>query len=207
MSLLMAILGAHGQSGSADYTTIRMSDWVTQRSDTLDYALREYEGNAAFILIRKFGNPKSASIAYPKGLDFTNGSIELDIASPNGKQGFVGLAFHIQDNNHYETLYFRPGSSGTGEAIQYMPKTKPEFDWWDYEAASWQAKATLPETAWFHVKVVVKGREMKVYLNNSPTPVMARTDLDPDLSHGSVGFWLGNSSSGAYKNLKVKRAV
>jgi len=76
----------------------------------------------AFMLIRKFGNSKSASIAYQKDLDFTNGSIELDIASPKRQTGFVGIAFHIQDSNHYETLYFRPGSSGTSEAIQYMPK-------------------------------------------------------------------------------------
>src|SRR5450631_1100635 len=161
--LLMATLGGHAQSGGVDYSTVRVSDWVTQRSDTLDYALREFGGKRAFILIRKFANSKSASLAYPKELDFTNGSIELDIASPNGKQGFVGIAFHIQDSNHYETLYFRPGSSGTGEAIQYMPKKKPEFDWWD----------------------------------------LSLTDLDPGLSHGSVGFWLGNYPSGAYKNLKI----
>ena len=163
----MATLGGHAQSGGVDYSTVRVSDWVTQRSDTLDYALREFGGKRAFILIRKFANSKSASLAYPKELDFTNGSIELDIASPNGKQGFVGIAFHIQDSNHYETLYFRPGSSGTGEAIQYMPKKKPEFDWWD----------------------------------------LSLTDLDPGLSHGSVGFWLGNCPSGAYKNLKIKRTA
>lgn len=205
--LLMAALGGHAQSGSIDYSTIKISNWVTQRSDTLDYAMDKYGGKQAFMLIRKVANSKSASLAYPKNLDFTNGSIELDIASPNGKNGFVGIAFHIKDSNHYETLYFRPGSSGTGEAVQYMPKKKPEFDWWDYEAASWQSKAILPETAWFHVKVVVKGREMKVYLNDESVPVMTRTDLDPDLPHGSVGFWLGNCPSGAYKNLKIKRVV
>jgi hypothetical protein len=207
---LVIIFCCFGTAGTSqtlrkDYSTIRVSDWVMQKSDTLDYALSEYGGARAFLMKRKAANSKSASIAYPKDLDFTNGSIELDIASPNGKQGFVGIAFHVQDSNHYETLYFRPGSSGTVYAIQYMPEKKPEFNWWDYEDSSWQATAILPETGWFHVKVVVKGRKMKVYLNHQPTAVVSRTDLDPGLPHGSVGFWLGNCPTGAYKNLRIEK--
>lgn len=201
--LLAASMSGHAQSKSIDYSTIKVAGWIVQQSDSFGYAMGQYSGKPAFLLNRKIFSPKSANIAYPKDLDFTNGSIELDIAAPSGKNGFVGIAFHIRDSNHYETLYFRPGSSGTGYAVQYMPKKKPEFNWWDYEALSWQAKATLPETTWFHVKVVVKNREMKVYLDNGPNPVMTRSDLDPDLSHGSVGFWLGNCSGGAYRNLKI----
>jgi hypothetical protein len=177
--LTLVIFFCFGTAGTAqtprkDYSTIRVSDWVTQKSDALDYAFGQYEGAPAFLMKRKVADSKSAGIAYPKDLDFTNGSIELDIASPNGKVGFVGMAFHVRD-------------------------------WWDYEDSSWQATAILPETGWFHVKVVVKGREMKVYLNHQPTPVMSRTDLDPGLPHGSVGFWLGNCPTGAYKNLQIEK--
>jgi hypothetical protein len=206
MLLTYSILQTNAQSTNIDYSVIKISDWVTQKSDTLDYAISEYGGSPAFILKRNFGNSKSASLAYPKNLDFKNGIIEFDVASPHGKEGFVGIAFHIRDSNHYETLYFRPGSSGTISAIQYMPKKKPEFDWWDYEADSFQASAILPVSDWFHVKVIVKNREMTVYLNNQPGPVMTRTDLDPGLPNGSVGFWLGNCASGAYKNLKIKKS-
>ena len=205
MILLTSAIAGHAQTKIIDFSVVRVSEWVTQKSDTLDYSLGEYSGSTAFILKRNFGNPKSASLAYPKNLDFKNGLIELDIASPNGTQGFVGIAFHISDSNHYETLYFRPGSSGTNEAIQYMPKKKPEFDWWDYEAASYQANALLPEKDWFHVKLVIRNRELKVYLNNQSVPVMSRSDLDPGLQKGSVGFWLGNSASGAYRNLRIQK--
>jgi hypothetical protein len=91
----MITLGGCAQSKSVDYSTIKVSDWVTQKSDTLDYALGQYGGTPAFLLKRSFGNSKGASLAYPKDLDFTNGSIELDIASPNGKYGFVGIAFRV----------------------------------------------------------------------------------------------------------------
>jgi hypothetical protein len=51
---------------------------------------------------------------------------------------------------------------------------------------------------------VVKGRTLKVYFDRAKEPVMVRDDLDVSLPSGSVGFWLGNCSSGAYRNLRVQ---
>lgn len=187
-----------------NYSTVQASEWVIPKTDTLDYAFDTYAGAKALVLKRKIQNYKSASIAYPKALKFKDGTIEMDIASPSGKAGFVGLAFRIRDAHHYETLYFRPGSSGTINAVQYMPEKKSEFNWWNYEADKYQAKATLPLMAWFHVKAIVSGRKLSVFINNQPKPVMVYTDLDPTLKSGSVGFWLGNCTSGAYKNLVVR---
>jgi hypothetical protein len=203
VAILFVGLQNQAQKKVLDYSVINPNKWVIQKSDTLDYAIGNYQGKSAFFLKRNFENYKSASLAYLKDLNFKNGTIELDIASPAGKNGFVGVAFHVKDSNHYETLYFRPGSSGTIYAIQYMPKKKAEFDWWDYEADKYQSTAILPLTDWFHVKVIVQGNSLKVYLNNQASPVMIRSDLDPELLSGSVGFWLGNCSSGAYKNLQI----
>ena len=162
-----------------------------------------YKGEKALILKKNFNAPKNAWIAYPKGLNFTNGEIELDMASTTGND-FVGLAFRIKDDHHYQSLYFRPASSGTINAIQYMPEKKSEFNWWDYEAEKYQAKATLPATDWFHIKAVVKGNQLTVYVDHQPKPSMTYTALDPALKSGSVGFWFGNSVACAYKNLTVK---
>lgn len=186
-----------------NYSVVNPAEWVIPKNDTLDYAFGTYAGSKALLLKRKIGNYKGASIAYPKALNFKDGTIEMDIASPNGKNGFVGFAFRIKDAHHYETLYFRPGSSGTINAVQYMPEKKSEFNWWDYEADKYQSKTTLPLTAWFHVKAIVKGQEIAVFINNQPKPVMVYKNLDSTLKTGSVGFWLGNCSEGAYKNLVV----
>jgi hypothetical protein len=93
---------------------------------------------------------------------FKGGIIEADIASPVGGNGLVGIAFRIADAHHCEVVYFRPGSSGTINALQYMPEKKTDFNWWDYEANKYEAKATLPVYSWFHVKVMVKGQQMTV---------------------------------------------
>ena len=155
---------------------------------------------------RKFGNYKSASIAYPANANFKDGIIEADLAWTGKQNGFVGIAFRIKDAHHYQVVYFRPESTGTINAIQYMPEKKAEFNWWDYEADKYQAKATLPLHDWFHVKLVVKGNSVTVYLNNESKPAMVYTTMDSSLQSGSVGYWLGNSEAGAFKNLAVTSA-
>jgi Putative Ig domain len=186
-----------------DYSTINRSDWSLPETNAVGYAFETYEGSPALVLKRKVMDSKSASIAYPKGLHFKDGIIEFDAASPGGESGYLGLAFRIRDEHRYETLYFRPGSSETANAVQYMPEKKDEFNWPDYEDLKYQSAATLPLKKWFHVKVLVKGRTLTVYLGDQPAPVFVYDDLDASLPEGSVGFWLGNSPSGAYRNLKV----
>lgn len=186
-----------------NYSTIRLPEWIIPKTDTLDFEQGSFDGKQALILKRKYDNYKSASVAYPKKLNFTDGIIEFDIASTMGKAGYIGVAFRIRDQHHYEVIYFRPGSSGTINAIQYMPEKKGEFNWWDYEATKYQAKTVLP-VGWFHVKVVVKGSRFTLFFNQDPKPVFSYDGLDPSLKSGSVGFWLGNTRSAAYRNLIVK---
>ncbi|RYE27024.1 MAG: hypothetical protein EOP45_02520 [Sphingobacteriaceae bacterium] len=203
--LLLITITAWGQEKpkTIDLSVVKTNKWILFRNDTLDYGIRTYKGKEALLLKRKLMNYKSASVAYPANLVFKNGTIEMDIALAGNAEGFVGLAFRIKDPHHYETVYFRPYSSGTINAIQYMPEKKYEFNWWDYEANKYQAVATLPRDDWFHVKVIVINNTMKVYLNQASKPSMVYNHLDPSLKNGSVGYWLGNSSIGAYKNLKV----
>jgi len=44
-----------------------------------------------------------------KGVEFSNGTIELDIRGKDlFQQSFVGIAFHGVDNETYDGIYFRP---------------------------------------------------------------------------------------------------
>lgn len=186
-----------------NYSAMKPPEWIIPNSDGVSCSLETYKGSRALVIKKSFNNYKFGAVAYPKGLNFTDGQIELDMASTNGKD-YLGLAFRIRDAHHYQTLYFRPESSGTLNAIQYMPEKKTEFNWWDYQADKYQAKAKLPITGWFHVKAVVKGRTLRVYVDHQPKAAMVFTGLDPELKSGSVGFWFGNSLSCVYKNLIVK---
>ena len=186
-----------------NYASIKPSEWVIPNNDNIKYSMGDYQGQKALLMTRKDRDYKAGTAIYPKELNFKDGIIELDIAWPEDKGGYVGFAFRIKDDHHYETVYFRPESSGTINAIQYMPEKKPDFNWWDYEADKYQAKTTLPLHGWFHVKAIVKGSTLTVFVNNQPKPAMTYTALDGSLQSGSVGYWFGNSAVAAYKNLKV----
>lgn len=203
MMLIAGIATAQQKGKTHNYRIIQTEQWILPNSDGVSSTMQSYKGSKALVIKKSFNNYKFGTVAYPKGLNFTNGEIELDMASGNGND-FLGLAFRIQDLHHYQTLYFRPASTGTINAIQYMPEKKNDFNWWDYEAEKYQANAILPSTGWFHVKAVVKGNELRVYVNHETKPAMVYKDLDPGLKQGSVGYWFGNSLSCAYKNLTVK---
>jgi len=191
------------QKGVYIYREIEPAEWVIPRNDTLDYSLGSYQGQNALFMKRKLANYKSASVAYPKVLKFRDGIIEADIAWTGKQNGFIGLAFRVTDEHHYEVVYLRPESSGTINAIQYMPEKKAEFNWWDYEADKYQANAILPLHDWIHLKLVVKRSSVSVFVNGQTKPAMVYPALDGSLTAGSAGYWLGNSEAGAYRNLKV----
>ncbi|HVV56372.1 MAG TPA: LamG-like jellyroll fold domain-containing protein [Mucilaginibacter sp.] len=203
LRLFVSVATAVSGQTTHNYNTIKPKEWVFPETPGLSYGFETYRGAKALVLKKNFNSPKAAFIAYPKDLDFRDGEIELDIASATGND-YLGLAFRVKDAHHYETLYFRPASSGTINAVQYMPEKQADFNWWDYEADKYQAKATLPARGWFHIKAVVKGRQLTVYINGQSKPAMVYTELDPEFKEGSVGCWFGNSAACAYKNLVIK---
>ncbi|GAA3958474.1 DUF1080 domain-containing protein [Mucilaginibacter dorajii] len=187
-----------------DLSVIKPKEWVIPQNDTIQYEFGSYKNQKALMVQRKIGDYKAGTPIYPTNLNFRDGIIECDLAFAGKGNAYIGLAFRIKDAHHYETLYFRPLSSGTINAIQYMPEKKADFNWWDYEADKYQAKAILPHNDWFHVKLIVTGSKLEVYVNNAPKPAMVYSSLDPSLKNGSVGYWHGNSGLSAYKNLVVK---
>src|ERR1700749_4950555 len=92
-----------------DYTVIKLSEWVMPNRDGVTYNMDTYNGAKALIIRKNFNDAKFGYVAYPKNINFTDGEIELDMASTTGND-FVGLAFRIKDAHRYQTLYFRPAS-------------------------------------------------------------------------------------------------
>jgi hypothetical protein len=199
------VLSGCSQPETHSYRDINKADWAIPSNDSVTYSFGEYQGQKALLMQRKIGNYKAGTPVYPTALNFTDGIIEADMAWPGKQGGYLGLAFRIRDTDHYECIYFRPESSGTINAIQYMPEKKHVFNWWDYEANKYQAVATLPLHDWFHIKLVVKGKTLTVFVNNQPNAAMVYKSLDKSLQSGSVGYWFGNSQEGAFKNLVVTK--
>ena len=150
-----------------------------------------------------------------KGSDFSNGTIELDIKVSNKfQQSFVGFAFHGQDQNTYDAVYFRPFNFKSEDAlrrshaVQYI--SMPGYDWEKLRnefPGKYESKIDPAPGAddWFHVKIIVKGKRVTVFVNDAQQAALQVEKLNNN-SKGRVGLWLGNNSGGSFANLKITNA-
>ncbi len=144
------------------------------------------------------------------GINFKNGVIEADVkGSDTPQQSFVGIAFHGADNETYEAVYFRPfnfrNPERSGNSVQYI--AHPEYPWQKLRTENpgqYESKLNqdLDPDEWFHVRLQILDSEVKVFVNDYEQPTLTVQRLNNN-SGGWIGFWVGNSSDGWFKNLKI----
>lgn len=143
--------------------------------------------------------------------NFKNGTIEFDVKGKDLQgQSFVGLAFHGQDNETFDGIYFRPFNFKNQErkshSVQYI--SMPDNDWSTLRNAfpgKYENEMNpVPEDAndWFHVKVVINSPKVEVFVNDAKSPSLTVDKINPNQS-GKVGLWVGHLSEGWFKNLKL----
>src|SRR5205809_2576643 len=110
-------------------------------------------------------------LAVIDGLEFANGVIEAEIAGApapgagEGARGFVGIAFHLQnDMRTYDALYLRP-TNGRAEdqerrnhAVQYI--SQPDWPWFRLRKETpsrYESYVDLMPDVWTKIKIDVRG--------------------------------------------------
>jgi hypothetical protein len=151
-------------------------------------------------------------VAYVPGLEFADGTIEIDIRGKDVQQGsFVGVAFHGVDGETYDGVYFRPFNFMAADparrirAVQYI--SHPAYPWHKLREAHpgqyEKAVAPVPDpNGWFRARIVVASPKVSVFVADASEPSLVVTQLS-DRKQGRVGVWVGNTSSGDFANLKV----
>ena len=151
-------------------------------------------------------------VAYLRGIEFGNGTIELDIRGKDLQgRSFVGIAFHGVDGTTYDAIYLRPfnfrtpDSTRRNHAVQYI--SHPVYTWQKLRAERpgtfEQPVSPAPDpNAWFHVRVVVANPKVSVFVGDAKQPSLV-VDLLNDRAKGLVGLWVGNNSEGEFANLAI----
>ena len=186
----------------------------------------EYKGRKAIRLIKEMGMGMGTDgLAMLPGTDFQDGTIEMDIAlklapppgmPPNFKlPGFVGVAFRARsDASRYELFYLRPGNSNSDDqghrshSVQYT--SEPDYPWpklrrawpWLYEA-----HADLALETWTKVKVEVKGRSARLYVNGSPLASLVVDGLKGRDLRGGVGLWTFPGQEAYFSNIRIAHSA
>jgi hypothetical protein len=152
-------------------------------------------------------------IAWLSGKEFITGSIEFDVRGKDVLQhSFVGVAFHGVDDTTYEAVYFRPFNFRATDpvrkahAVQYI--ASPDYDWprlrADYPNKYEQPLSPAPDPdQWLHVRILVESKKISVYVNDNKQPSLTVEPL-VNLKGKRIGCWVGNTSGGDWKNLKIK---
>jgi len=134
--------------------------------------------------------------AIAKDVNLKDGTIEFDV------QPMVmgtGMIFRRADDKNFEMFYFRPNGkcAEAPDCLQYAPETHNILLWDVFP--QYQVPAPIRDGEWNHVKLVISGKRMNMYINHSSTPTLKVGRLEGDASEGSVGL----SGPGYFANFVV----
>jgi len=145
---------------------------------------------------------------------FTYGTIEVDIKGKDKLQGsFVGIAFHGMSNSTCEIIYFRPFNFRSDDplrkthAVQYV--ASPEYGWeklrQEFPGKYEQPISPAPDpNKWFHARITVDSKNIKVYVNGNPTPSLV---VEPLVHTDGTMIGLWTDTDGYWKNLTITPAT
>ncbi|AXY75318.1 alpha/beta hydrolase [Paraflavitalea soli] len=150
-----------------------------------------------------------------KNEELSLSAIEFDVKGENSmNNNFVGIAFNMQDLRTFETIYFRPFNFFNPDtvrrprSVQYM--YLPDYPWprlREEHPGKYENRIlkTPDPDQWFHVKITIDHPEIKVFVNNNPTPSLVVNSLSTR-TKGKIGFWMQGKSRGSFANLVITPA-
>src|SRR5439155_258277 len=158
---------------------------------------------------RQEGEPPM--LAWIEGLDFSNGTIEAEVAGAPasgafaGARGFVGIAFRLQIESEpegkatYDAFYLRP-TNGRAEdqerrnhATQYI--SYPDWTWSRLRQetpSKYESYVDLEADRWTKIRIEVRGERARLYVHDQQQPALIVHDVKSGANRkGAVALWAG----------------
>ncbi|WP_026996654.1 hypothetical protein [Flectobacillus major] len=154
-----------------------------------------------------------------KNIDFQEGIIEVKVlsrllktAAPSDR-GFIGLAYHINaDNSKFDCIYIRPTNGRADDqvrrnhSIQYFSFPDFKFDILRKEKPErYESYADMGLNEWIKIKIVVKGKQSKLFLNDNEHPSLIVNESLGNNTAGALGLFVDVGTEGYFRDLKVKK--
>ena len=175
-------------------------------------------------VVRVTKDPKVQAVDEPTfakliGSDFKDGIIEVTVLSkllenaPDFARGFIGVAFRIDESNSkFEGIYIRPTNGRADDQLrrnrstQYFSYPDFKFDRLRNEfTGMYESYADMGLNEWIKIKIEVKGKKAKLYLNGNSQPVLVVNDLKHGADgSGGIGLWVDVGTNGYFTDLQVE---
>jgi hypothetical protein len=157
-------------------------------------------------------------LATIKGLEFSNGVIEVELAgapapdAPAGARGFVGIAFRLQpDNKTYDAFYLRPTNGRADDqerrnhSAQYI--SHPEWTWSRLRKetpSKYESYVDLVTGVWTKITIDVSGNRAQLFVHDNEQPTLIVNDVKSGAQgKGAIALWIDVGTVAHFRNLKV----
>jgi hypothetical protein len=176
-----------------------------------------YKGKNA---MRVTGSTEGEQIAVLKNLAFENGTIEVNVSgqplpgTDPSYRGFIGIAFRVQksDSIRYECFYLRPTNGRAEDQLRRNHSTQyishPRYTWYKLRKENpgmFESYTDIVAGEWTKIKIVVKGKDARFYVNGAEQPCLIVPDLKHDPIKGSIALWIGLGTDGYFTDLQVTK--
>jgi hypothetical protein len=139
-----------------------------------------------------------SGMASLKDFQFGNGTIEYNVSADNG----MGAAFMFRaaSKEDFEMFYLRPSPNcqESPDCVQYAPQTHGTLLWDVFP--QYQGPAPVHSGQWNHVKLVISGKRMNIYVNGAAQPTLKVSRLEGDTDRGGLML----AGPGFFADLTVK---
>ena len=150
---------------------------------------------------------------------FQDGVIEIELTGEPaanagaGARGFVGVAFRVAaDAAKYECFYLRPTNGRADDQVRRNHSTQyisyPDFPWQRLREEfpeKYESYVDLVPGEWTKVKIEVRGDKGRLYVRDSPQPVLVVNDLKQGQGQGQIALWVGAGTVAHFSNLRVAK--
>lgn len=121
-----------------------------------------------------------------KNQRFDDGTIEFDIKAVG--EEMPGIRFHQQGDDTADMLYIRvgPNCPAAQDCLQYLPILHGRILWDVYP--QYQAPAPFRVTEWNHIRLVISGERMNVYVNRQTEPSLRIAHLESGERTGTIAL-------------------
>ena len=176
-----------------------------------------YRGRSAVRVLANAGAANGSSYAVIRGVNFHNGTIEMQVAgrpaadAGEGARGFIGIAFRMADGR-YDYMYLRPTNGRAADQVRRNHSTQysshPAFDFARLRAESpekYESYVDLEPGIWTAFRLVVDGTSAQLFVHDADQPTLVINDLKLGDSEGGVALWVGPGTEGYFRNLRIRK--
>ncbi|MBC7775758.1 MAG: alpha/beta fold hydrolase [Phycisphaerae bacterium] len=126
-------------------------------------------------------------------------------------QGFIGLAFRIDENDKgFESIYLRPkvgrsdNQKSRNKTVQYFAYPDFKFDRLRKEFPEmYETAAPVNINEWITMRIEVNGERVELFVNDAKYSTMIVPKMLGKTTTGGIGLWVDIGTEGYFKDLKI----